>query len=74
RDPAVLDWRQTLVREELSALGAAWFEAREEILRTCESEQKPFGSFFRAGDDHLSDLGNRATFQTIARGIASLER
>ena len=69
QDPAVLDWRQTLVREELSALGARWFEVRDDILSVCERRKLQAGFFFRAGDDHLNDQGNRIAFEAIRAGI-----
>lgn len=70
QDPAVLDWRQTLVRKELSALGATEFEVRDEILRVSELRKRAVGSYFGT-DDHLNESGNAAAFRTIVRGIRS---
>lgn len=61
-------WRQTLVREELDALGAPYVEARDELRLMAAADRKELSSYFTP-DKHLVARGNVAAFATLLRGL-----
>jgi hypothetical protein len=68
-DPSVLDWRQDLLRSELSSLSAPWVESRDEILAHARASGHRLDDYFQPEDAHYNEFCESVVFATILRGL-----
>lgn len=71
-DPAVLGWRQELLRAELGKLAAPYVEVRDGLLVAAEHPGRTLDDFFMPHDYHFSQAGYGVAFASILRGLARL--
>lgn len=71
--PTAGDWRTQLVCGELDALGAPWYDVREELARRLAQDGGAIEDFYipldQPGGGHYDAEGNAAAFAVLLRGL-----
>ena len=68
-DPAVTEWRESFLREQLDARGIPWVTARGPLLAHARQSGRRTADYFQE-DGHLNALGNHAAHRAILDGLA----